>query len=263
MGFLGFQREDIRLTLNLTRMSVRNRYMGSALGLAWAVLNPLLLLGMYTFIFGFIYKSRAPGASTTFAYAVWLISGFVPYLAISDSLTGTAGSVVAEANMVKNVVFKSEVLPVAAALASAVPCIVGMIFLVILLFVDGNYPTWHIIALGPVMVLQFAFLAGLGLFLGATAVFVRDILQVLTTVTLLIVFFTPIFYTLAMLPPLLQKVTFLNPFYHIIRSYRYILLDHCLPSWQGMAYLAFLAVVLGVTGLKYFRRLKGYFEMAL
>ncbi|MCK4624093.1 MAG: ABC transporter permease [Phycisphaerae bacterium] len=263
MTFFGFQRQDIRLTLNLTKMNLRNRYLGSVLGLTWAVLNPLVLLGIYTFIFGFIYKARVPGSETTLGYAIWLISGLVPYLAISESLTSTAGSVIGSAGLVKNVVFKSEILPIASALASCVPFIVGMCFLLILLFVDGNYPTWHVLGLIPVIILQITFLAGLGFFLGATSVFIRDIIQVLTTVTLLIIFFTPIFYTLAMLPPILQKVTFLNPFYHIVRSYRYILMDHRLPSWWGMGYLAALSAILCFLGLKYFRRLKGYFEIVL
>lgn len=263
MNLIGLGKQDLLLAINISKMNVRDRYLGSSLGLLWAVFNPLLLLGMYTFIFGFIFKSKAPGADTTFSYAIWLISGLVPYLVISEALLSTAGSVVSGSSMIKNVVFKSEVLPYAATLSSAVPFAVGMFFLFVLLFADGNYPTWHIIYLIPMVFLQLAFLGGLGLFLSSLTVFIRDIMQVLTTLTLFIMFFTPIFYTREMMPFIVQKLTVLNPFYHMTNPYRQILLDHQSPEIFSLIYLFFWVFVLNVVGLRFFRKLKGYFEIKL
>ena len=263
MTVLGFDSQDARLAVSLFRNGLRDRYLGSLLGLAWAVLNPLLLLGMYTFVFTCIYKAKLPGSRTTLAYVIWLISGLVPYLSIADALAATAGSVFSSASLIKNVVFKSELLPISATLRSAVPFTVGLAFLMLLMCIDGSYPTWHAVLVIPVVVLQLTFMAGLGMFLGATTVFVRDIMQALTTLTLLIVFFTPIFYTIGMLPGILQKITLLNPFYHIVDGYRRVLLEHTLPNWRGLAYLAGLSAVFFVVGLKYFRGLKGYFETVL
>ena len=91
---LGFHTHDMRLILNIFRMKLRDRYLGSRLGLAWAVLQPMLLLGVYTFVFGFIYRPpKLPDAEVNLRFVIWLISGFVPYLAISESLMGTASSV--------------------------------------------------------------------------------------------------------------------------------------------------------------------------
>ena len=69
-----FSKEDIRFTYHLLRMSLRDRYMGSVLGLYWAILNPLLQLGIYTFVFSFVLKAKIPGADTTFHFSVWLYS---------------------------------------------------------------------------------------------------------------------------------------------------------------------------------------------
>ncbi|MCE5279253.1 MAG: ABC transporter permease [Planctomycetaceae bacterium] len=263
MPVLGMTKQDLRLLGNLVRMSLSDRYMGSILGRFWAVMHPLLLLGMYAFIFGFIYKSKLPGAETTFAYAIWLISGFVPYLAIQDSLGGTTSCVLSSSSLVKNVVFKSESLPVAATVVSAVPFAVGLAFLFILLLIDGNYPTWHVVFLIPTIVLQFAFLMGIGLFLSATAVFLRDVVQVIPTATLLIVFFTPIFYTVQMLPAPVRTINFFNPFFQMVQPYRDALLSHTVPNLWGMGYLAMISLVMLYAGFKYYNRLKGYFEMAL
>ena len=141
--FLGFERKDIRLILNMFKMNLKDKYLGSLLGTAWVVIQPLLTLGMYTFIFGFVFKARLPGADTTFAYAIWLISGLVPYLAISESLTNTTNCVITNSSLVKNVIFKTETLPFAASLIAFVPFLVGLIFLFILLLMEKNYPTWH------------------------------------------------------------------------------------------------------------------------
>jgi len=263
LQLFGFSPADGRLIVNLFKMSIRDRYLGSALGLVWAVLNPLLMLGMYTFIFGFVFKAKTPGAETTLSYAIWMISGLVPYMAVSEALMTTASSVVGGANMVKNVVFKSETLPYAAVLTAAVPFVVGMIFLFVLLMIDGNYPTWHVIAIFPLIFLQFAFLGGIGLFLSATTVFIRDIIQALSTVIMFMMFFTPIFYSRDMLPKFAQNITFLNPLYQITQPYRDIIINHRLPDFSGLAYLAILALLLNIFGLKYFRKLKGYFEMKM
>lgn len=263
MAFFGFRREDIRLTYNLFKMMLRDRYLGSGLGLIWAILNPILLLGLYTIVFGYIFRSKLPGSETTFTYAIWLISGFVPYLSISDSMTSSANSILSGSALVKNIVFNSETLIFASTLAAMIPFIVGMTFLVFLLLIDGNYPTWHVIALVPVLIFHIAFLAGLGFFLGATTVFLRDILQVLPTVTLLIVFFSPILYPVELLPGLIRRLTFFNPFYQICQPYRDVLLDHRIPNLPGIFYLAICSLILIMGGLKYFRRLKGYFESSL
>ena len=263
MNFFGFKREDLRLTYSFFKMMLRDRYLGSSLGVIWAVVHPLLLLGIYTFVFGFILKQRLPGSEKNLSYAIWLICGFVPYLSIPDAFNSTAQSVIQGAAMVKNMVFKSEILPMASVLVAMVPVAVGFCFLMVILLLSGSWPSWHLMALCFLIPIHILFLTGVGFFLSATAVFVRDTLQVLSTVTLLISFFTPIFYSAELLPRLVRPLTYLNPFYWLCQPYRDILLYHRLPNMLGVLYLGILASFLFWAGLKYFRRLKGYFEMKL
>jgi len=263
MQFLDFSKQDLITIFNLLKMNIRDRYLGSTLGFFWAILQPLLLLGMYAYVFGFIFKAKLPGAETTFAYSIWMISGYVPYMAFSDALNFSASSVISGSNLVKNIVFKSETLPISATLVAGVPFGVGMIFLLVILFIDGNYPTLHIVAIIPVVILQFIFLIAISFFISATAVFIRDIVQVLPNLIMLFLFCTPIFYPVESMPNLIKKITFLNPLYQITRPYRDILLKHQWPDWLGITYLGFISFILFISGLKYFRRLKGYFEMKL
>ena len=263
MNVMGFTKEDVVLVFNLFKMSLRDRYLGSSLGVVWAILNPIFLLGVYTFVFGFVFKSKLPGSESTFAYAIWLISGYVPYLSITEAFSLTSNSIVSGASLVKNIVFKSETLVLGTTLVAMVPFAVGLTFVIILLMFDGNFPTWKVIGLLPVLIFHVMLLAGIGFFLAATTVFIRDIVQAIPTVTILIVFFTPIFYPIEMLPTVIRKLTILNPFYYICQPYRDVFLEHRLPDLFGICFLAVVSSIVFYLGLKYFRRLKGYFEMKL
>lgn len=263
MTAMGLEPADFRTTWNIVKMIVRDRYLGSTLGAFWVIMNPILLLGVYTFVFAFVFKARVPGSQNTFAYVVWLISGFVPYLAISDSLTNASSSITGNASLVKNIVFKTECLPVASTIAAGIPFLVGMLFLFILLMLDGNYFTYHVIMLVPLVILQFFFLIGLAFLLSALAVFIRDLVQIIPTLLLVIIFFSPIFYAVDMLPSLAQKITFFNPFFQMIQPYRDILINHRWPDWHGLIYLALLSIGINLIASVFFKRLKVYFTSVL
>src|SRR5207244_5479139 len=174
MRVLGFDQQDVKLLGVFWSMSVRDKYMGSRLGRVWAVANPLLMLALFTFVFGFVFKMRVPGAETTFSYAIWLISGYGPWLATAEALMAASMSVVASAGLVKNMPFKTEILPVTASMTGLLPLGVCLGFLGVLLVVDGNTPSWHAVFGVVLVVVQFALVIALGFFTSVITVFVRD-----------------------------------------------------------------------------------------
>jgi len=260
---LGFDGADMRLLWNFFWMNVRDRYLGSSLGSVWAIANPLLLLIIYTFVFGFVFRAKLPGAETTLSYTIWLIAGYGPWLASTEAIMAGSVSVVSAAGLVKNMTFKAEVLPVAGALTGLIPFAVCSVFLGILLVADGNALSWHALFVVPIAILQFGFLAGLSLFFSAMNVFVRDLVIALPNFLTIVLFASPIFYPIESMPSLLQVVSFLNPFFIVSAAYRRALVDHHVPSLIGLAYLAVLVVAVGFLGLRVFRRLKGYMESRL
>src|SRR3990167_2612187 len=137
MKIFEFARHDIRLAINLFKMNVRDRYLGSSLGAFWAIFNPLFMLAVYTFVFGFVFKVRLPGAETTLAYVIWLISGYGPWIAMTEALMSSTNSVVGSAGIVKNMAFKTEILPISAALTGFITLIVSLFFLFGLMIVVG------------------------------------------------------------------------------------------------------------------------------
>lgn len=263
MTLFGFNRYDLRLTINLFKMNVRDRYLGSSLGSFWAITNPLFMLALYTYVFGFVFKVKLPGAETTFAYVIWLISGYGPWIAFSESLLGGATSVVAASGLVKNMAFKTELLPIAGTLVGLINLTVSLCFLLILLVWSGNVFTWHLLLLPLVMVLQFAFAAALTMWLSAITVFVRDVVQILPTLLTAIMFMTPIFYSLESMPVIIQKVSLANPLYQIAEAYRAIIIKNQVPSLLGLAYVTSLSFVIFFFGLRAFRRAKGSFDSSI
>jgi len=260
---LGFDRSDLRLLWNFFRMNIRDKYLGSSLGSVWAIANPLALLTIYTLVFGYVFRARAPGAETTLAHTIWLISGYGPWLASTEALMAGATSVVAAAGLVKNMAFKVEVLPIAAAFTGLIPFGVCSIFLGVLMFTAGDTLSWHAAFVIPITLLQFGFVAGVSLFLSAISVFVRDLVIALPNLLTIVLFATPIFYPVDAMPRIVRAVAYGNPFFIISDAYRGSLIYHRIPSLAGLVYIAILVVVVGGCGLGLFRQLKSHMESRL
>jgi len=260
MQILGFDRADSRRLLNFLKMGLRDRFLGSTLGLVWAILSPLLMMGIFTFVFAFVFRSRLPGAETSRSFVIWLISGYGPWLAISDSLATSTGAVTGNSGLVKNLAFKTELLPIAGSLMGLVPLAVSTCYLVALLALTGTRPSLSWLAIVPVLLLQFVFIIGIGLCLAAMNVFVRDTALVLPNVLMLVLFSSPIFYPVSEFPKVLQGAMQFHPLQVIAEGYRQPLLYRAWPAPWSLAYLAVLSATAFLGGLVFFRRLKGYFD---
>jgi lipopolysaccharide transport system permease protein len=259
----GLNKHDLRLTINLFKMNLRDRYLGSSLGSFWAITNPLFMLALYTYVFGFVFKVKLPGSETTLGFAIWLISGYGPWIAIQESVMGTTNSVVGASGLVKNMAFKTELLPIAANLLGLINVLVSLGFLFLLLIVSGGKISWHIILLPIVIAVQFAFTAALGIWLSAIAVFIRDILQILPTLLTALMFMTPIFYAFDSMPAIIKSISYANPIFQIVEGYRSVILENKVPNLVGLGYVFILAVFIFHFGLKAFRRAKGSFNSAI
>ena len=259
----GFNKQDMRLAFNLLKMNVKDRYLGSSLGSFWAIANPLFMLGLYTFVFGFVFKVRLPGSETTLGYVIWLISGYGPWIATTEAIMASTTSIVGASGVVKNMSFKTQLLPISAAFVGLISLAVSLCFLLILVMIAGNTPSWHIVWLPLIVVLQFFLIVSLGMWLSVINVFARDLSLALPNVLTIAMFITPIFYPKESMPAVMQTLSFANPFYLISDSYREVLLYHNQPSMGGMIYVFFMSMMIFYFGLTVFRRAKGFFDSAL
>jgi ABC-type polysaccharide/polyol phosphate export permease len=259
----GFDRRDLGMLINLFRMQLNDRFLGSALGTVWAILAPLLLMATFCFVFTFVFPSRLPGKEGALPYLVWLLSGYGPWLGMSDGISTGTGSVVGSSGIVKNIAFKSELLPIVSAMMGFVPLAVAIALIFVLQIGSGQGVSPAVIFLPLAILLQLIFVSGIGLFLGALNVFVRDTALILPNILMLLLFASPIFYPITSYPRPLQPFVSLNPFYLLAECYRAPIMNGRLPNLTELIYLIVLSAALFAGGLWWFRRLKSFFDTRL
>lgn len=264
---------SLDLLFLLIQRELKERFLGSALGTVWIFLQPLCLIAVYVIVFGFIFQSKVPlklqgpNLDSQSLYLLWLLSGLIPQLVTADSLQNTTTSLIRSASLVKTTALQTQLLSVAASLSSVGMWFVGCTALVVVKFVCMGFSLKILITvlLGLTFlgIIQFLLLAGIGFFLSATTVFLRDVQQTLGTILMMTMFLTPIFYSMDSLPSWAQQISFLNPFHQMIDGYRNILLLNTLPSTWGILYLSILSIVLFMQGRRYFLWLKPHLESNL
>lgn len=182
---------------NFFRRDLMSRFHGSMLGAWWMLIQPLFMFGVYYLVFGKLFDR---GAGSTMEYALYLFSGIVLFHALVEATTTCCGIVVANGNLVKKVAFPSEVLPIHVGLVSLVIYTAGALVSVAASVITGTWtPGWGLLALPLVMIVQFIMIVGMGLLLGNSNVFVRDVSQLWRIFGMAWMFLTPVFWVPSML----------------------------------------------------------------
>ncbi len=245
------------------RRDIHGRYVTSVLGLSWAIIQPLTLLMLYTFVFSYVLKIRLGDTSSTKSFALYLFCGMLPWIAFSEGVMRSSNVILEHAHLIKKVVFPSEILPAFAVLSALVMESVGLAVLLITvqLFYGGLSVT--LLALPVVVVLQVMLTMGFGWFVASLNVFLRDVGQVLGLAMTLWMFLTPIFYPPEAIPARVQWMLTVNPLYHAVESYRSLILERRMPAVDHFVILGFVAVTAFLVGHWFFRRSKSAFVEVL
>ena len=251
----------------MIKREVIGRYRGSFLGLLWTFVNPILMLAIYTFVFGVVFKVRLDPQNTDiyddkFAFALLLFIGLILFNLFSECLSRAPGLVLANVNYVKKVIFPLEILPLVS-LGSAL-FHAGISFLVLFTFmlVIDHPIHWTLICL-PVIVLPLLLLImGLSWMLASIGVYVRDIGQFIGLILTMLLFMSPIFYPASALPESVRDYLFLNPLTFVIEQARAVTLYGQLPDWSGLVIYYMLACIIAWVGLMWFMKTrKGFADV--
>lgn len=251
--------ENYRLIRSMARRDIVARYRGSIGDVFWTVLNPLLLMSTYFFVFGVVLHSRFAGDRSSTSFALYFLAGMLPWLAFSEP-AGRAPHVVLEhRNFVKKLIFPLETLPVNQVVAGLVTELFAAgVFLAALLVIRGGVPTsviWLPVLLAP----QLLFTLGVCWFLAALGVFVRDLGQIMGFLLTLWFFITPICYSETQLPAGALFILRKNPMFVLVRGYRAILLEGHPPEFLPLLKLWILALALFFLGHAWFYKLRKSF----
>ena len=248
------------LILHTTQSDIRARYSGSVLGLAWALLNPLMLLGVYIALYVYILRVRLPGsqASSGLEYALVIFAGLIPWFGFSESTSTSLSSIVSNPNLIHNTSFPAPILPVKAVLASMVGQAVGLALLLVLLAANDRV-TVHWLFLPVALLAQVLLSLGLGWVLAVLNVFIRDLGQAVSHLLLFLMFISPIAYTREFLghSPL-RLVLDVNPLSYLINLYRDPLVYGHLPRAVDLVGASLVGLAAFFLGFRFFIRIKPY-----
>lgn len=261
-------KEYFGLLFQMTQRDVVQRYKGSWLGIGWSIVTPLIMLAVYTFVFQFVFQARWPGAvaeSTNSGghFALNLFAGLIFFTFFSDVMTRAASAILSQPNLVKKVVFPLQLLPWIIVLSSGFQALISLgVLLLGATFLAGSIPS-NIIYLPLLLLIFIPMLLGMALAFSALGVYFTDTQHIVAMITAPLMFLSPIFYPVSMLPDWAQQWIYLNPLTLVIQLSRSIFLGNPWPDTSSLAIFIAFSVFVALLGALIFAKLRRGFADVL
>jgi lipopolysaccharide transport system permease protein len=248
----------------LAKREVVGRYKGSVLGLAWSFFNPLLMLVIYTFVFSVVFKSRwgvNPDETKT-QFATVLFVGMIVHGLFADVINRAPGLIISNVNFVKKVVFPLDILPSVSIGAALFHSLVSLGVLMAAFLLFNSYLNCTAIFIPFVLLPLIILTLGVAWMLASLGVFLRDLGQTTGIITMMMLFFSPIFYPVAALPVELRPWIMANPLTFIIEQAREVLIWGHMPDWAGLGIYSLAAIAIAWAGYIWFQKTrKGFADV--
>jgi lipopolysaccharide transport system permease protein len=234
---------------------VKVRYKQTALGVAWAIFQPLLTMGIFTVIFGRFVKVPSEGLP----YPIFAFAALLPWTFFSEAITRSSTSLVGDANLIRKVYFPRLIMPLASVTSPIVDFSFSFLVLLGMMAWFGIAPGWGMLALPIFLILALLTALSIGLWLSALNVRYRDVRYTVPFLTQLWMYASPVVYPLSLVPEKWRVVYGLNPMVGVIEGFRWGLLGKESPDLRVMAISAAVVTLLLIGGLVFFRRLERTF----
>jgi lipopolysaccharide transport system permease protein len=245
-----WQYRDLFYTLSIHRIKVR--YKQSLLGLAWAILQPLSLMLIYTVIFSVIAKVPSEGVP----YSVFAYAALLPWTYFSSSLTNATSGLVNHTQLVTKVYFAREILPLTYVSAALFDFAVASTFLIALFFYYGVALTVYALYAIPILLLLTMLATAFSLVFSVVQVRFRDVGVAMPLLLQLWMFASPVVYPLSAVPQRLRGLYALNPMVGVIENFRRVMLQGTAPDFYSLGISALVAAILLPAAYLYFKRVE-------
>ena len=249
--------KDKFILKQLVTKDFKIKYRRSVLGVAWSVLNPLLMMVVMSIVFSTIFGQSRNGSITPEMYPLYLIVGNITFSVMSESTNQALMSIIAASSLLKKVKVHRWVFPVQKVLFSLVNFAFSLVAVALVMMWFHVLPTWHLILLPVCLLLLMCFCMGLDMMLSALAVFFRDVMHLWTVVITAWMYLTPIFWTtdyISQMARWIQVLVVVNPMYNYLQFMRDIFLFNTAPSMLTLGLCVFWAVVALVVGYAVFHK---------
>jgi lipopolysaccharide transport system permease protein len=213
------------LLIQLTKKEIQARYKGSYLGILWSFIMPLVMLTIYTFVFSEVFEVKWDINTTNkFDFAIILFAGLNAFNMFSEVLNRSTGLVAAHTNYVKKVIFPLEILPVSISLSALFNCSIGYLILIVANLILNRFISRYcymiVFAIIPLILITI----GISYIISSISVYVKDMGNVISILTVVLMYMSPIFYSLDAVPQKFVNICKINPMTYIIGNIRNVLL---------------------------------------
>ena len=229
---------------------IRVRYAQSAVGIGWAVIQPLCSMIIFTIIFGRLANVSSDGVP----YAVFNLSALVLWTYFSNALIDGVNCLISNVNMLTKIYFPRMLMPISAVAARLLDFCIGLVILAVLMARYRIVPTWYTILLPVFVALMVLTASGLSMWLSALAVQYRDVKHAMNFIVQLLMYAAPVVYPASLIPKRYQLLYALNPMVGVIEGFRSALLGTRSMPWDFLAVGTVSALVIACAGMLYFRR---------
>lgn len=251
------------LLVQLVRRDFRQRFIGSAAGWLWGLIQPLVMLVLWNFVFRVCLKLPVPEPDLTTNYTLFLATGYLPWLLFQESVMRSSNSLVENSNLITKTVFPSEIVPLSIFLSSLLNHLLALVLVLALIVYRGAGLSPMTLML-PVYILLLGMLAvGIGWIFSSLQVYLRDTTQMVTVIMTCWFWITPIFIGEKDIPENFRFLIQWNPLAWVVRAYRERLLSMRPPAFEDLFWLTASAVVVFICGGLFFRHLKRGFADVL
>ena len=234
---------------------VKVRYKQTAIGAAWAILNPLLTVAIFTLVFGNFAKIPSDGLP----YPLFAFAALLPWTYFAEALRRSSASLVGNAHLITKVYFPRLIIPLAAAVTPAVDFWLSFLALLGLMAWFGIAPGWGVLAIPVFMLLTALIALAVGLWLSPLNVRYRDVAYTIPFFTQLWMYASPVVYPLSLVPEQWRPVYSLNPMVGVVEGFRWALLGKTSPHFIAMAMSAAVVTALLLSGIVYFNYMERTF----
>ena len=253
-------KKDLVFFRNLVTRQIRQDYLENLTGFGWLLIQPLVLLAVYAFVFSTIFQARLP-ESAGVSFVPFLAVAFWPWTAFSESIIKASGSIRAHGALIGKVAFATEMLPLASVTATFLMHSIGYVAVLVVLYLTGV--DLHFMTLPLVAVLLFLFwmlASAIAMMACTLQVFIKDVAQILPPLMTFWFFSTPIVYSAELIPERLSWVLDWNLAAWFVGMFRGLLLYGSLDLSWGSLFIVLSLPVFFWLGLRFIRRFSGHFE---
>jgi len=237
----------------LIKRELSSRYKGTIMGVFWLFLQPLIMVIVYSFVFSVIMKVRIPGMDNSYHFALYLMAAMMPFVAFQEALTAASNSLFVNSALLHKSTLPPLLLPLVPILATLVTEGISLLIIIVAAFFLLDQVSWYLLLLPGLVLIRLCLSIALGNVLAILSVFIQDLRQALGLLLTMLLFLTPVFYPVSMIPEPFIPWNNLNPLFHLLDAYRALILRAELPGVEVL-YVAIFSLVILWISVFFFRK---------